>query len=256
MPPQVTWLGQAGFLLEAAGTRILVDPFLAEHADRAYPPPGLDGVGSGCDWLFVTHDHLDHLDADSLPAIAARSNARLRVVVPAPLADRVRELAPDAEVIPVAPEAGVELGAAGRAVVVPATHADDPTDGYTEGGGRYVGYVFELDGVAIYHAGDTLVTGALLAILGDMRIDVALLPVNGRNWFRERQGLAGNMDVREAVGVAREIGARVLVPIHWDLFAANGERPGAVVDEVVATDALLHVVTLRRELPWVADVAR
>ena len=110
--------------------------------------------------------------------------------------------------------------------------------------------------MAIYHAGDTLVTGALLAILGDMRIDVALLPVNGRNWFRERQGLAGNMDVREAVGVAREIGARVLVPIHWDLFAANGERPGAVVDEVVATDAPLHVVTLRRELPWVADVAR
>ncbi len=256
MPPQVTWLGQAGFLFQAAGTRILVDPFLAGHEERAYPPPPLDAVaGPGCDWLLVTHDHLDHLDVESLPRIAARSSA-LRVAVPEPLAERVRELAPGVETVAVTAGQVLGLGAAGRAIVVPAIHADDPFEGYSEGSGRYVGYVLELDGVAIYHAGDTLVTGELLAALGGLRIDVALLPVNGRSFFRERQGLAGNMDFREAVGLAREVGATMLVPIHWDLFAGNSERPGAAADEAAATDAPLHVVVLRRGLPWIAAAAR
>jgi L-ascorbate metabolism protein UlaG (beta-lactamase superfamily) len=56
---------------------------------------------------------------------------------------------------------------------------------------------------------------------------------------------------REAVALAAHIGADMLVPIHWDLFASNGERPSAVVDEAaVAPEARLHVLVLRRELPW------
>ena len=248
MAPRVTWLGQAGFLFEAGGRRILVDPFLSEHEDRAYPPPPIDELGARCDWLFVTHEHLDHLDRGALPEIVRRSEG-IRVVVPEPVAPQVRDVVPD----PVAVARGdrVELDGAGAVTVVPAVHALQPADGYSDDP-RFVGYVFELDGVAIYHAGDTIVTDGLLAALSAVRIDVALLPINGRTYFREQEGLAGNTDFRDAVALARHVGARLLVPMHWDGFTANNERPGNAVDEAVATEAPFHVLVPRRGIPWIA----
>ena len=53
------------------------------------------------------------------------------------------------------------------------------------------------------------------------KIDMAFLPVNERNYYRERRGIVGNMSVREAFHFAEEIGASALVPTHWDMFAAN-----------------------------------
>jgi L-ascorbate metabolism protein UlaG (beta-lactamase superfamily) len=246
--PRVTWLGQSGFLLESSAGRLLVDPFFSDHEGRAYPPPSLDEHATGCDWLFVTHEHLDHLDRPALPEIARRSPG-LRVVVPAPLEAEARGLAAGAPVLAARRGERIDLGAAAFATVVPAVHAVEPRDGYSDDP-RFAGYVFDLDGVAVYHAGDTIVTDALLEGLRGVRVDIALLPVNGRDVFRERDGLAGNAGPREAVGLARHVGARVLVPMHWDGFAANGARPGDVVDEAVAADAPLHVFVPRRGVPW------
>jgi L-ascorbate metabolism protein UlaG (beta-lactamase superfamily) len=63
------------------------------------------------------------------------------------------------------------------------------------------------------------------------------------------------MGFRDAVALAADIGATTLVPVHWDLFAGNSERPGAAADEAWATGATLHVLVLRRGLPWVAAPA-
>ena len=93
-------------------------------------------------------------------------------------------------------------------------------------------------------------TDGLRAALAPLRIDVALLPINGRTHYREADGLVGNMDERDAVALATEIGASMLVPIHWDLFEGNTEWPGRAVDAAVEAGAPLHVVTLRRGVPW------
>jgi L-ascorbate 6-phosphate lactonase len=234
--PTLTWLGQSGFLIESAGERLLIDPFLSEHEGRMYPPPPIDDFGSNIDRVLVTHEHLDHLDAESLPLIAERS-PNLEVVVPAPIAR-------DGFI-------GVRPGDRfDRITVVPALHAVHPDDGYADHGGRFVGYVIERDGVAIYHAGDTIAGDELVAALEPLRVDVALLPVNGRSFFREQQDLAGNLDVRDAVALAARIGAHTLVPIHWDLMKGNLERAGAAAEEAHATGAPVHVLTLAREIPW------
>jgi L-ascorbate metabolism protein UlaG (beta-lactamase superfamily) len=248
MAPVLTWLGQAGFLLEAAGRRVLIDPFFSEHEGRAYAPPSIDAYGTGIDWLFITHEHLDHLDRPALPAIVERS-PNVRVVVPAPIVDQVLDVAPD--VVAVQRAERIELPGLGAFAAVPAVHALEPADGYSDDP-RFVGYVLELDGVAIYHAGDTIVTQGLLDALGGVRVDVALLPINGRDFFRERENLAGNTDAREAVALARHVGARVLVPLHWDAFTANSARPAAAVDAAVAAGAPLHVLVPCRGVPWVA----
>jgi len=242
MTPVLTWLGQAGFLVES-GSRLLVDPFFSDHPKRRFEPPPVDVHGAAIDRVLVTHEHIDHLDPDSLRSIAARSPG-VEVVAPEPLREMVQGLPFDG----VAPGDEVALPG-GRARVVPAIHAVHPEDGYTAAP-RFVGYVLELDGVSIYHAGDTIAGDELLAGLEGVGVDIALLPVNGRGYFRERSGLAGNLDARDAVALATHLGARVLVPIHWDLMDGNAERAGAAADAAAETGAPVHVMTLSRGLPW------
>jgi L-ascorbate metabolism protein UlaG (beta-lactamase superfamily) len=246
MTPVLTWLGQAGFLIETGGARLLVDPFFSEHEGRTYPPPSIDVYGKAIDRVLVTHEHIDHLDPESLRGIAERSRD-VGVIAPAPLRDMVGGLPFEG----VRPGDRVELpGAVVR--VVPAVHAVHPRDGYSGGGDppRFVGYVIEADGVSIYHAGDTIAGDLVLNGLAGVHVDVALLPVNGRDFFRERRDLAGNLDARDAVGLAVHCGASILVPMHWDLFEGNTERAGAAADAAAEAGAPLHVQTLSRERPW------
>jgi L-ascorbate metabolism protein UlaG (beta-lactamase superfamily) len=251
--PVLTWLGQAGFLVEAGGARLLVDPFFSAHEGRLFAPPPVDVFGARIDRVLVTHEHLDHLDPESLRAIATRSPG-VAVVAPEPLREQIEGLPFHG----VRPGERLDLPGGGAVRVVPAVHAVHPSDGYSEGGDppRFVGYVLEVDGVAIYHGGDTIADDRVLAGLDGVRVDVALLPVNGRTFFREREDLAGNLDARDAVALAAHCGASVLVPIHWDLMAGNTERAGAAADAAAEAGAPLHVLTLSRGRPWAVALPR
>ncbi|MFN3337820.1 MAG: MBL fold metallo-hydrolase, partial [Thermomicrobium sp.] len=62
----------------------------------------------------------------------------------------------------------------------------------------FCGYVVALGGVRLYHAGDTIVYDKLGETVGALEPQVALLPINGRDWYREREDIVGNLDIREA----------------------------------------------------------
>ncbi len=250
------WLGQSGFALRGGDATLLLDPFLSTGHDRLVPRPFAPEQATGVDAILCSHEHLDHLDADSLPAMAAASPGAA-VVVPAPIVSQVTDLgiAPD-RVIGAQPEQPIEL----RGLTVhplPAWHGIDVADAYGFGrelsGGRYryLGYVVEADGVRVYHAGDTLVYEGMEEWLRRLAPDVALLPINGRDRFREEQNLVGNMDHREAAQLADAVGVGLLVPMHFDMFAANLGFPAHLVDFVQRHHPGLAVMLPDRERPFV-----
>jgi L-ascorbate 6-phosphate lactonase len=245
------WLGQSGFGLRGNAATLVVDPFLADHPDRLFPPPCRPDQVGGLDAVVVTHDHLDHLDEESLPALAEASRAA-RFVVPAPLVDRIVELGiPSERVTGAQPDRQLELDG-GTVVPVPASHGDDVAEGYgfglerSNGLYRYLGYVFDLGGVRVYHAGDTIPYEGMEERLRGLHVDVALLPINGRDAEREERGIVGNLNEEEAAALAAAIGADLLVPMHYDLFASNPGSPERLVELVRTKHPELQVLVASR----------
>lgn len=233
---RVTWLGQAGFRLDLGDSSFVVDPWVSPHANRLIPAPPLDVAADGVTALVVTHEHFDHLDLDFLPTFVERSPTAT-VVLPEALVELVEGVVSKSRIIAVNPHDVVEVGGI-EIDVVPAIHGVTMDDAYGDGsslggGPRFVGYVFR-GRPCIYVAGDTIVTDDVANALSRLEIEIAMLPINGRDAEREAQGIVGNMDAREAVELALAIRATRLLPYHWDGYAGNTVSPGTVVDAAAA----------------------
>jgi L-ascorbate 6-phosphate lactonase len=250
-----TWLGQAGFLMRAGGTTVLVDPYLSERAERLYPPPLDPSTLTGVDLVLCTHEHLDHLDLPTIVAVAGAS-PDARFVVPAPVVRQVTNAGVPLErvVAAVAHEPLFDLAV--PVFPIPARHGVDVVDAYTYGeelsGGqiRYLGYVVELGGARIYHAGDTIWWPGQEDALRALGVQVALLPINGRDPVREGDNIVGNLDHREAALLADAAGVDLLVPMHWDLFAGNVGFPDQLVAVVQRLGLDVPVLVPRRMRPF------
>jgi L-ascorbate metabolism protein UlaG (beta-lactamase superfamily) len=225
------WLGQSGFLLQWQGRHLLFDPYLSDSLTRKYAhtdkphrrmterviePHCLDFV----DVVTSSHQHTDHLDAETLCPLM-EVNPQLAVVVPA----AQREFA--AQRLSVAPERltalddGQTADIAGFVIrAVPSAHEALERD--SAGRCVYLGYVVEFGGHAVYHSGDTIRYEGMAERLRRWRIDVALLPINGRSPERR---VAGNLWGREAAQLAHDIGAAVAIPCHYEMFDFNTASP-------------------------------
>ena len=252
---RLEWLGQSGFLIGIGGANVVVDAFLSPHPDRRAASKLPDGASRALDVIACTHEHLDHLDADGVRELCAGS-PRAKVVVPEPIVEMVTELGIQRErVIGMRPDHPVEL--AGITIhAVPAMHGVHVADAYSFGremsGGldRFLGFIFEGAEGCVYHAGDTIPYEGLARRLRDLHVDVALLPINGRDKAREALDFVGNMDADEAAAIAIEAGVDVAIPMHYDMFAANPGDPARFVAALQGAGASVNVVVLAHGRPF------
>lgn len=220
-------LGQSGFRFQFGEVIIYTDPYLSEHvADleglemkRMCPIRFEPADIKDADFVLISHAHIDHCDLKTLLPLAAAS-PRCMFIAPREVTKLLSAQGIASGRLVAAPEAWIPLANGLRVRPVPAAHTEVERDesGYL----RFLGYVLDYRGSLIYHAGDTSPDTEIFEVLKDLGpIDVALLPVNERNFFRDRRGIIGNMSVREAFQMAEEIGTKTLVPMHWDMFAPN-----------------------------------
>lgn len=221
------WLGQSGFLIQWKGKRVLLDPYLSDSLTKKYAltekphtrvseqvirPDLLKQI----DVVSSSHNHTDHLDAETLVPILA-NNPGIQFIIPEANRAFVAERVHCALDFPTGLNDGrsVQLGEFSFHGI-PAKHNEIDRD--EQGHCRYMGYVIRFGNCSIYHSGDTLWFDELPELLRPFSVDLALLPINGNKPERK---VAGNLDHLEAVKLAKVLGVKTVIPCHYDMFSFN-----------------------------------
>jgi L-ascorbate metabolism protein UlaG (beta-lactamase superfamily) len=240
--PILAWLGQAGFLVRCRAGLLAIDPYLSDSLAAKYrgarfphvrmmPPPVAPEELTGLNAVFCTHSHTDHMDPGTLGPLA-QINPGCRFVVPRSGRATAEERGVPPERL-ITADAG-ESGTAGsiRWHALASAHGQLETD--AAGLQKFLGYVIELDGLRIYHSGDCVPYPGLAAELGRHGVDVAILPVNGRDTQRSAAGIPGNFTFAEAVDLCRHAGIEAMLACHFGMFDFNTVSEAWLEEQIAA----------------------
>jgi len=228
------WLGQAGFLFESCGLRMLIDPYLSDFLAQKYkgkkyphtrmsPPPVQAEELFDIDFVLATHGHSDHLDPGSIP-VMARNNPSCRFVVPESCqAAALERGVPADRLLTVNAGDNITLGGGAILSMIPAAHEQLERD--TAGHYLHLGYVFDFAGLNVWHSGDCCPYPGLEESLVNFKVDVAFLPVNGRDKERTGNGIIGNFRLDEALDLVLTVPIALGVGHHFGLFDFNTIAP-------------------------------
>ncbi|MDQ0195716.1 MBL fold metallo-hydrolase [Paenibacillus wynnii] len=224
----VWFLGQESVIIKGDGVTVYIDPYVSPNPDRTFPAPISPEDITNADVCLITHDHEDHLDKGTLPQLVIH-NPAVMITAPAMCEPLLKELGVKDEQFLKAEE-GKWISYGPKLRVLPLAAAHEQLTRDEQGNPHFVGYILELNGVTLYHAGDTVLYPELVDAVSSHPIDLAMLPINGRDYFRNARNLVGNMSYREAAEFAAVAQFETVIPLHYDLFAGNAENPGYFVD--------------------------
>ena len=215
---EIKFHGQSCFELSDGETTVLTDPFLKPNnpaavatAEEVEPTH-----------IAISHGHADHI-ADAV-GVAKRTGAHCIAIV---------ELANWLQGQGVETVSDPNLGGTvefdwGYVSLVPAWHTNTlPASDGAEHGivvGPAAGLVIKIGETTVYHAGDTCLFGDMRLIGERSDIDVALLPIGGHY----------TMDRHDAVVAAQFVGAKTVIPMHYDTFPPIETDSGAFKADVEA----------------------
>lgn len=223
------WLGQAGFALRYGETLLLIDPYLSDSLaekyrgkplahERMHPAPVVPEQLHGCAWYLCTHAHTDHMDPATIESVLQAGAPSFLI----PRAERERGIERG---IPVERLHTIRAGESrplsdGIMVeAIAAAHERLETD--AEGNHRFLGYIISAGDLRIYHSGDCVPYPGLDELLATRAIDLALLPINGRDPQRLAAGIPGNFTLGEAIDLCAVAGIGHLFGHHFELFSFN-----------------------------------
>jgi L-ascorbate metabolism protein UlaG (beta-lactamase superfamily) len=220
----ITWIGHATMLIQMDDRFVLTDPNLTATVgqfSKRLVEPGIDPADLPVlDAVLISHMHIDHLSLGSLDLIVRKTR---QIIVPR----KGLVYLPEYE-IPMR-----ELGAwqhrdAGgmRITAVPVRHNGwrYAVDSWMDSSAT--GYIIDYRGMRVYFGGDTGYDDSLFVRTGRRYpgIDVALLPIAP---IHPREYSAGrHTDPAGALHIARDLGAKTMIPMHYDTFQESLDRPG------------------------------
>lgn len=217
---KITYLGQAGLLLETGGLAILVDPYLSDSVEKVNPknrrrtPVDPSFLKLRPDVFLCTHNHLDHLDPETLSHYFT-PDVRMTVLAPSGSWEKLRAYSGDNNYVLFNRHTEWTEGSV-RFTAVRAVHSDPGA----------IGVIISAEGKRWYISGDTLYSRELLEDLSGS-FEAVFLPVNG---------VGNNMNMADAARFAAQLDAKYIVPVHIGLFdGLKGEdfpSPNRVLPEI------------------------
>jgi len=248
------WLGQSGFLIQWGGAHLLFDPYLSDSLTRKYAetdkphdrmtelvidPSRLNFI----DVVTSSHNHTDHLDAETLLALM-KANQALRMVIPEANRTFVKQRLECETEWPTGLDDGTSCALGPfKLIGVPAAHENIDCD--EQGRHRFMGYIVQAGPWTIYHSGDTIRFDGLVERLKPFNVDIAILPINGS---KPERRVAGNLNGPEAAQLAHDISAKIVIPCHYEMFTFNTESPNAF--EAACDQLGQGFVTMRAGQRW------
>ncbi|MGA2799966.1 MAG: MBL fold metallo-hydrolase [Candidatus Micrarchaeaceae archaeon] len=185
------WIGHASFYIKARNSTIFIDPFRVGSA-----------VKEKADLVLVTHAHFDHNSKEDIDKV---SKGNTKYIGAAKCLEGYKMAA-------VSKPGFRTLFNGIKIEAVPAYNNREERLQFHPKAENWVGYIIEIDGTRIYHAGDT---DSIPEMAGLKDIDIALLPMGGKY----------TMTMEEALGAEKAINAKSIVPMHYKmLLGEEGSR--------------------------------
>lgn len=224
----VLWVGHATMLLQLDDRFVLTDPVFTDTVAQFSPrltEPGLAPEHlPPIDAVLISHLHFDHLSLGTLDLIEDKV-ARLLAPTGSLVYIPPYRFATDT----VAPWETVDDRGL-RITAVPVRH-----EGFRYGVDAawmtrsYTAWVIEYHGMSVYFGGDTAYDAALFTAVRARfpALDLALLPI--APVFPRAFAQSHHIDGVEAVQAFRDLGARRLIPMHYDTFAHGADEEGVAL---------------------------
>lgn len=201
----IEWIGHATFRIRHKGMMIYFDPYI------------LDKSPEKADIILVTHEHFDHCDNEKIQQIIKPDSVIIAN------ANSAKKLSGNIKII----EEGKD--AKERGVSVKAVSAYNIGKQYHPRG-LGIGFIIDLGGTRIYHAGDT----DLIPEMTNYKCDIALLPIGGTYTMNEK----------EAADAAISIQPKIVVPMHFNFIKGTEAKP-EVFEKHVADNSIIEVKILK-----------
>jgi L-ascorbate metabolism protein UlaG (beta-lactamase superfamily) len=230
---EISWLGQAGFILKAGPFTLGIDLYLSDSLAQKYkghkfPHIRMMGIPldpvllSSCSAILSTHGHTDHMDGETLEQVFLKQQGPL-FICPRSQVEKAKERHVPCKCM-VLLNAGEEFsfrekGLQCTIIALPSAHENldmDSCNNY-----QALGYVIKMRDFTIYHSGDCIPYKGLEEMLRPLHVDLCLLPVNGRSDELTANGIAGNFTLYEAMDLCKKIGCPCLIPHHFGMFDFN-----------------------------------
>jgi len=199
----IRFLGQSGYIIKTEKTEIIIDPYLSDSVNRVAGRPRtlpipINPQNISCEAVICTHNHLDHLDPDTVEQI----NDEQFFITTNEGKTVLKQLGKD-NVVSLNVGESFVVGD----VEITAVFADHTVEAF--------GLVVKAENKTLYFSGDTLYNEKLFDI-SQYKPDITFICINGR---------LGNMNIKEALITAKKIGAKIIIPNHYDMFVSNSENP-------------------------------
>ncbi len=247
----LAWLGQAGFAIKFINKLFIIDAYLSDclsvkYKGKIFPHIRLMEIPlkpekiRDLDYILSTHAHTDHMDPETL-SILSKNNPNCKIIVPrAELEEAVKRGAKEDQIIPTNDRETIELENNIMIIGIGASHETLKIN--DKGEHSYLGYVFRFEGIRIYHSGDCIPYDGLIEKLQDLHIDLALLPINGRDEYRLSNNITGNFKIPEVLEICEKSGIPKLIVHHFGMFAYNTVSDAELQDLREKSSSKLQII--------------